>query len=280
MGVFQLRCLTDENRSQGDCIMRKRGYPSVCRRQASLFEFFLFICLPALLLAPIGCRQEKESAENEPAAAFSQGPAVPKVPLVGNLLANPGFEEGAHGWFAPLSEHWVGFVVDSTNAHSGRSTARLTLSAEELSPRTQVWGVSQYVNPSEFPHKLSGWYLVNGWKRGAPHQYLQAVLMVWGRYPDRPFKNYQVRYILAGVDEQPYFMSNARYVFLSKSPPVEGEWIHFEANPAEDFQRLWKIVPEEYDKLQVFFEARFDDRTDALSEVAGNVFFDDVYLGQ
>ena len=142
--------------------MQEHGYRSVCVNLSSMLTFVLFVCLTILLMTSIGCREEEDSAGSTPVVTSSPGPTVPKVPLMGNLLANPGFEEMDRGWFAPHSEHWVGFVIDSTKAYNSRHSAKLVLGAEELSPRTQVWGVSQYVNPNEFPRKLAGWYLVEG----------------------------------------------------------------------------------------------------------------------
>lgn len=248
--------------------------PFAAGRVALLALFAAGLCL--------SCRGEKSAATDAPRAAAQQspGPALPRTPLRGNLLLNPGFEEGPDPWFALETEAWVDFQLCDTLGHGGRRSALLAVRAHERSPRAQIWGVSQYANPAEFPRKLSGWFRVDGWKRGATNQYVQAVLMVWGRLPERPFPNYTIRYPLGGVDQQPMYMSNGRYRFLRTELPPPGEWTYFETDPAADFRESWLLVPSTYEKLQVFFEARFDDRTDLYAPTEADVYFDDVYLGE
>lgn len=229
----------------------------------------------------LACRGEKGSPGASPSTQLpeSPGPELPKTALRGNLLLNPGFEEGPGPWFAMDTEAWVNFQISDSAGRGGTHAAYLPVRAGERTPRAQIWGVSQYINPSTFPRKLSGWYRVDRWVRGAPNQYVQAVLMVWGRLPDRPFPNYTIRYPLGGVDKQPMFMSNGRYRFLRSELPPLGEWTYFETDPTADFKESWLLVPNVYAKLQVFFEARFDDRTDFFAPTEADVYFDDVYLG-
>ncbi|MBD3220894.1 hypothetical protein GF314_06590 [bacterium] len=200
---------------------------------------------------------------------------------MGNLLANPGFETGKEPWFSMTTDVWVpDFELSQGVAHAGEAAALLRVDADQDTPPTQIWGVSQFVNPEAFPTRLAGWYRVDDWVAGDANQYVQAVMIVWGPSPDGEHGNHQIRYLLGGADEPPFHMPNARYVGVGTELPPAGEWASFEFAPAADFQRIWGRIPTEYDRIQVFFEARFDRRQDRQDPVGGRVYFDDLYVGE
>jgi len=198
----------------------------------------------------------------------------------GNLLKNPGFEDGREGWFyMDWSKNWVDFDIASNRAHSGEKSAYLRLDAGPEVTGAQVHGVVQTLTPNRFPEKASGWYRVENWKRGSPKQYLQFVVMVWGGHPQ--FNNYQVRYILAGLTEPPYRMMNVKYLFAPDVPsePPRNKWVHFDFPILEDFKKEWGMVPKGYEKINFFYEARFDTQPAEGQRVRADVYFDDLYVG-
>ena len=200
-----------------------------------------------------------------------------------NLFTNPGFEEGADPWCSLATETWgTPFSVGPQQAHSGASSAFLQLRSQE-GGEVRVFGVLQEVAPEGFPDVLSGCYYVDRWEQGTPKQYLQAVVIAFesSNLPPEVAQstNHQLRYILAGVESQPTFISNARYVMVSKDPPKRGEWVCFERNIRQDFQELWGAVPEGFGKLRILFEVRWDDRQPSDGPSAADVYYDELYLG-
>ena len=201
----------------------------------------------------------------------------------GNVFANPGFEEGAGPWCSLATETWgTPFSVSQQQAHSGASSALLQLRSQE-GGEVRVFGLLQEVAPERLPDVLSGCYYVDRWERGTAKQYLQAVVIAFesSNLPPEVAQatNHQLRYILAGVESQPTFISNARYVMLSTDAPKQGEWVCFERNIRQDFQELWGAVPEGFGKLRVLFEVRWDDRQPSDGPSAADVYYDDLYLG-
>ena len=210
-----------------------------------------------------------------------------------NLLANPGFEEGDTGWTYPLdSPYWSRFEVVESPVHSGRRAAHLRLRAGPEDRTNAVWvdGVMQEPRPERFPDVVGGFYRVDTWEKGADTTslYLQAVAIVWSDEADAVInggtpsgsgiQNYQMRFYLAGVSEPPFLLANAKFDFVTKEPPRIGRWTYFEIPLREQFQRQWGLVPEHYDRLRVLFEARWDNRP-AGSQVAADVYYDDLFLG-
>jgi hypothetical protein len=207
-----------------------------------------------------------------------------------NLLANPGFEDGRAGWsWRETSPYWGDFAVESAPVHTGRGAAHLHLDdASGLPPRpVKVYGVLQELHPQAFPERISGWYRVDGWEKSSPATklYLQVVVIVWGdprtgalvapgtEHP--AIGNYQVRFYLAGLEEHAFELSNARVEIVKKGPPQQGTWVPFELPVRRAFQRLWGVVPKDYDHLSVLFEARFDDMPRG-SSVKTDVYYDDL----
>jgi hypothetical protein len=192
-----------------------------------------------------------------------------------NLFGNPGLEEGTKYWFA-LHEQTV---ETGSVAHSGQAAAHLEMRDPAEVTGTKVYYLVQEVDPAEFPELISGYYWVDNWKRGAEKQYLQFVVIVFaptnlgGQYP-----NYQMRYPLAGISEEPFDIANAFFKFLSREDPRQGEWVYFEVNIKDDFQQFWAAVPEGYSKIRVLFEVRYDDKAPGNAAEA-DVYYDDLYMG-
>jgi hypothetical protein len=200
----------------------------------------------------------------------------------GNALDNGGFEDGPDPWFALTSESWVPrFGISDGVAQTGEHAAFLPMRTDETSPETQILGVVQEVDPSTFPEEVSGWYRVENWQRAAEKQYLQAIVIAWDadNLPNAAeFGNHQIRYILAGIEQPPFEIRNAHFVFAGPAEPAQGEWVRFSFPVAEDFRRLWGAVPEGYGFIRVLFEVRFDDKP-AESRPVADVYYDDLYLG-
>jgi hypothetical protein len=142
-----------------------------------------------------------------------------------------------------------------------------------------IWGIVQETQPEEFPEKLSGFVRVDGWQRATAKQYLQVVVIVFGAdNGPQGVPNYQIRYILHGIDRPPFEISNARYVFIDTGEPVDQQWFYFERNVAEDFRNLWGVIPAGYDNIRLLYEVRYDDK--APTELpAADVYYDDLGFG-
>jgi hypothetical protein len=211
----------------------------------------------------------------EPRPTLTPGAYQPP-PGSANIFGNPGFEEEAAYWFA-LHEQTV---QTSDVAHSGLASAYLKMRDGPETTGAKVYYLVQEVAPAEFPELISGYYRIDNWKRGTEKQYLQFVVIVFaptnlgGQYP-----NYQIRYPLVGISEQPFPIGNAFFKFLTRDyEPRPGEWVYFESNIKNDFQELWKAVPEGYSKIRVLFEVRYDDKESGLPSEA-DVYYDDLYMG-
>jgi hypothetical protein len=208
---------------------------------------------------------------------------VPQAPLEGqaNLFHNPDFESGRAPWCSLHLGEVAPFKVSQDFAHSGESSAYLQMRvpAEEQG-NAKVFYLVQEVTPDQFPELISGYYRVEHWTKGTPKQYLQFVVIAFdvtnlaGGYP-----NYQMRYPLAGISEEPFEIANAFFVFLTKEEPRTGEWVYFERNIKEDFQQFWGAVPVGFSKLRVLFEVRYDDKVAGATPAEADVYYDDLYMG-
>ena len=233
----------------------------------------LLVLVTLLALALAACGEDTQPvACGVPAGAASK-----------NLFGNPSFEEGTDAWFSLTTETWgTPFSVSQQQARGGAKSAYLQLRSE-VGGDVRVFGVVQELTLQELPELLSGWYYIEGWEQSTPKQYLQAVVIAFeaSNIPPEAAQatNHQVRYILAGVESQPTFISNARYVMVSKESPRRGEWVCFERNIRQDFQELWGAVPEGFSKLRILFEVRWDDRQPSDGPSAAELYYDDLYLG-
>jgi hypothetical protein len=105
-------------------------------------------------------------------------------------------------------------------------------------------------------------------------------VIVFGDPSDRPFPNYQIRYLLAGIDKPPLQIANARYLFVAGSEIREEKWVRFDLDLHGDFQRQWGCVPQGFSKVRVLFEVRYDEKNARDGEVRADVYYDDLYLGE
>jgi len=198
----------------------------------------------------------------------------------GNLFENPGFENGEEPWFTLNPDS--GFTVTDDFAHSGTYSAYQRMDdPAEASGQGKVYYLVQEITPAEMPEIVEGFYRVENWRRGTPLQYLQFVIIAHDpqNFDLNAVTNYQLRYIIAGVDAPPFDIGNAHFVFLSREDPVIGEWTHFSANVREDFERLWGAAPEDFSKLRLLFEVRWDQKTAGLGAPRADVYWDDLYIG-
>jgi hypothetical protein len=195
----------------------------------------------------------------------------------GNLLANPGFEEGKEPWYSMETSGWgEPFEVSDAVAHSGQHSAHLSLYPPPQPAQHEVQGAVQSLTPSSFPEFLSGFYRVENWKKGTEIQYIQFVVIAI--LPGNA-GNIQIRYLLGGTATEPFEIGNAKFIFVSKEEPQVGEWVHFERNIRDDFQQQWGEVPDKVQELRVFFEARYDSPTAIQPDIGGDVYYDDLYIG-
>ena len=197
-----------------------------------------------------------------------------------NLLMNESFEAGKEPWFALVTPNWESFEITDRSANGGRHSAYLGLRAPSSTVGTKIVGVVQEVSPSEFPRRLSGFYHVEHWRRGTQKQYLQVVIIVFADPTNKPFPNYQLRYVLSGIDRPPLQIVNAKYVFSGISEVQQGRWKNFDFDLHSDFRRHWGQVPEGFTKLRILFEVRYDEKTAGEDEVRADVYYDDLYLGE
>jgi len=217
---------------------------------------------------------------DEPAAtpAPSGASPGPSAAAGGNLFGNPGFEDGDDPWITLDPE--AGFVVTQEQAHSGASSALLRMRDPVTAEGAKVYYLVQEITPDQFPEVLRGFYRVENWQQGTVRQYLQFVVIAAGplNFPSDP-SNYQIRYPLAGIDSPPFPIGNAHFKFLSREQPVEGEWIPFESNIRQDFLDYWGRVPEDFEKLRILFEVRWDGKTAGDGAPEADVYYDDLYVG-
>jgi hypothetical protein len=198
-----------------------------------------------------------------------------------NLLRNGGFENGNEPWHTMDSPSWsASFEVTSRLAHSGSRSVHLQLVPPGAPALNRVFGVAQDIAVTEVPEYVSGYYRVENWKKGTEFQYLQFVVIVFTTDPQTgQSSNTQIRYLLAGAASEPFDIGNAKFVFVDKADPQQGTWVHFAGNVRADFERLWGSLPQNVTSVRLFFETRFDSATEVQPQMAGDVYYDDLYLG-
>jgi hypothetical protein len=209
------------------------------------------------------------------AAMCSESPVAP--PSTDNLFANPGFEDGTDPW---CSLKPPAFVQTEDLAHAGKASAFLPFRAGESESGNKIFYLVQEIELHELPEVISGYYRVNSWEKGTEKQYLQFVVIVFGgANPPNDYTNHQIRYLLSGIGSPPFEISNAKFVFLTRDEPPVGEWVHFERNLRDDFEKFWGAAPQNFDKVRILFEVRYDDKKIGEGPVSADVYYDDLYLG-
>jgi len=227
-----------------------------------------------------GSPSPQASATTEPTPTPNLTPELSPepspVPATQNVFGNPGFEEGRDPWFSLKPPDFE--LADV--AHSGQNAAYLNMRDAPETAGAKVYYLVQEVKPTEFPEVISGYYRVDNWVKGTQKQYLQFVAIVFGAENRPPeFPNHQIRYLLSGISEEPFKINNAKFVFLTKEEPVQGEWIPFKVNVKQDFQDLWGAVPVNYERIRLLFEVRFDEKVPGVGTPEADVYYDDLYFG-
>ncbi|MGB6896754.1 MAG: hypothetical protein WBF37_12540 [Dehalococcoidia bacterium] len=237
------------------------------------FRLWHVLLFAGALLLSAGCG----GGATQPAPSPPSGGAA----VSENLFLNPDFEEGEQPWFSMTTQAWgPPFEVSGSAADSENQSALLQMRAGPEAAGARVFGVVQEITPEHFPELVSGYYRVEDWARGAEKQYVQFVVIVF-EASNTPVTspNHQIRYLLAGIEEPPFSIGNARFVFVGTDEPVTGQWVYFERNIRDDFQELWGAVPEGFSKIRILLEVRYDDKAAGSGEVKADVFYDDLYVG-
>jgi hypothetical protein len=194
-----------------------------------------------------------------------------------NVFGNGGMEEGRRYWFSLRAPD---YELSTEVFHSGATSALLRMRVPAETEGEWRNYLVQEVAPEEFPEIISGYYRVENWNRGTEKQYLQFVPVVFGATNlIGDYSNHQMRYLLDGIDEEPFPIGNAFFVFLGEAEPTTDEWVYFEVNLAEDFERFWGAVPEGFSKIRVLFEAASSDKIAGETGVEADVYYDDLYMG-
>lgn len=239
------------------------------------------ILVPVLVAAGCGGDDDDDTGD---------GPDGQTPNANGNQILNGDFENGRLPWYSLRPPDWL----ESTDRfHGGSTSAHLQMRDTAASEEDKIYYLVQEIEPSELPEVLSGEYFVENWVPGTKSQYLQFVVIIWAddvaalptcpptnEAPNgAPCPNYQIRYLLAGINEDPFQISNAKFVYVSSDPPVQGEWVHFERNVKEDFQMFWGGVPKNVTKIRLLFEVRYDNKAPGEGPLEADVYYDDLYFG-
>ncbi len=208
-------------------------------------------------------------------------PPVPtETPANYNFLANPGFEVDGAPWRTLDSPAWGPFEISEGVAHTGDHSLGLSLNGGPGETATRIVGGVQDTTPFEFPEFVSGFYRVDRWEPVATFQYLQFVVIVRGGDFGDEFALHEIRFPIAGAPRQPFELSNARFVFLSRDAPVMNRWTYFSYPIKQAFEERWGRVPERWDSIETIFEVRYDAKTEEQSPTGAQVYFDDLYMGR
>jgi hypothetical protein len=197
-----------------------------------------------------------------------------------NLVRNPSFEDET-AWSSRRHPGWHPFTVTNRRAHSGAYSAVTALEKHPVTDGAQIWGAVQEFKIRKLPRKIGIWYRIEDWKQTVPKQYVQVVVMVHderlARLTTQP--QMQVRYLLAGLSEPPYpDPVNGRYLMAGPKKPKQGRWIYFERDLVQDFVKAWGWYPENFQRMEIFLEARYDEPVPEGADIAGEVYWDDVVL--
>ncbi len=214
-------------------------------------------------------------------------PAIPEgCPF--NMLTNPGFEDGtAPWWYFPDRSHWGSFTTSTARALGGSWAARVELLINPMNPPragASIQGLIQSIQPSIFPSHVAGNYYVEKWDRSPTKMYMQVVVIASGTESLAGGSAAEISYVLTGLDRQPFNMINRKFIFLTKTQPELGCWIHFERDLRNDFKEQWGFVPEKFAGIRIFFELRADMRDENIDpanppSMHAIAYFDDLYLG-
>jgi hypothetical protein len=250
--------------------------------------FFALLIIPIAAVAYVVLSSDGDGNDG--------GGPVPDA--AGNLIANGDFEDGdgpctsEEGqtiacWYSLRDPDWE---LTDEKAHTGSHSAKLSMRDTAQSEETKIYYLVQEFDlgpDGELPEVISGNYYVENWLRGTKNQYMQFVVILWGDdfsnmplCPQEEFcPNYQIRYLLAGIQEDPFGIANAQFYYVTKEDPVEGEWVHFEQNLHDDFEQYWGAIPHDITRVRLLFEVRYDAKAADEGPLEADVYYDDLYLG-
>ncbi|HSA59425.1 MAG TPA: hypothetical protein VLJ37_07035 [bacterium] len=197
-----------------------------------------------------------------------------------NLVLNPSFEDDT-AWTSRQHPGWHRFELTPKRPHSGRRCAQTVLEKHPVTEGAQIWGALQEFKVSKLPRKIGVWYRIENWKQATGKQYVQVVVMIHDKRLEKltTQPQMQVRYILAGLSEPPYPNPvNGRYLMAGPKKPRQGRWVHFERNLVDDFVKAWGWYPENFQRMEIFLEARYDEPVPEGIKVTGEVYWDDAIL--
>lgn len=207
-------------------------------------------------------------------------PPVPTpTPVASNLFVNPGFEEGDAGWSHRVQPEWSAFAISDGFARTGKRALDLQLHGGPQDVGTHIVGGTQIVGTDAIPEFVSGYYYVDAWAPTASFQYLQMVISVKGADFDDDYQYHEIRVPIAGIDREPFLLSNARFQFLSRAAPKLRKWTYFSYPVRDAMQTLLGRVPATFESLEMFFEVRYDGKTAEQGETSAHVYYDDLYIG-
>jgi len=239
--------------------------------------------LAACVLLASGCPAEQRGPR-----ACGQGSATgsgwpPPVGRPWRLVSNGGFEAGVAPWFVPGDESWPAPVTVARGLARGGERALVAKLRGPVGARGQrKWGAMYELGSVPFPRRISFHYRVERWQAANAPQYVQLCVIVVNRNREvRRYTNFQVRYVLAGLDRLPYnSLGNTKFVMVRKGPPPLGRWVRFARDLHADFRRLWGLVPTDFEQLRLTMHVRYDAIEAPLAApVAADVYFDDVFVG-
>jgi hypothetical protein len=217
---------------------------------------------------------------DDPAESLAPTPTPDPAGVSLNLLANPGFEQGETAWTYRDAVEWRPFAISDAVAYRQQHSLELRLESTDADTGTRIVGAVQELRPLELPEYLSGWYRVDEWTPSATHQYVQFVVAVYGADYEDEFDIHEVRFPIVGIESDPFTLTNARWRYLSRdTTPELGEWTYFGYPVRAAFEEAWGRVPGRFDRIDVFFEVRYDNKQPGQGASTATVYFDDVYLG-
>jgi hypothetical protein len=201
--------------------------------------------------------------------AFEESPPpATATPTRTNILVDAGFETtNPPAWRWAIPAFAAPFAPATDTVRTGTYAARLA--ADPANP--VLASITQAIAAADVPEFFSGYYRVASWPDDE-NAYLEWTIRVaaQGAEPVR-----EVRFLIAGAQVEPAPQSaDARYVFLSRDPPVIGEWTYF-AYPIQEALRAAGGVPSGVTGLDVTIAIHASgDSTEPLA-----AYFDDLYVG-
>ena len=204
-----------------------------------------------------------------------------------NLIQNASFESGDRPWYslaAADKPQWINPKVSLDRAHSGEQSILFVMQDKPPIPSgVRIWGVVQDFQVDAIPRRVGGWFRVERWNRGAINQYVQCIVSVTEpdpeQFPSVPEgRSLELAFVLTGIEADPFELPFRKFVLAGPVEPTTDQWVPFEFDIHQAMKDTWGSVPTNFGSLQVIFEARFD-AVQPINPVRGNVYFDDLYLG-